>query len=96
MVVVILVRGLLNWLYLKYELIELTVFSHAGTNSHKVKGDLKNIWSKHGQKSGCGQSGDGTLKLAVSEEWTDGINWFFVCWYRFISVFSGGHGQKQD
>ena len=39
--VVILVRGLLNWLYLKYELIELTVFSHGGTNSHKVKGDLK-------------------------------------------------------
>ena len=24
-------------------------------------------------KNGCGQSGDGTLKLTVSEEWTDGI-----------------------
>ena len=25
-------------------------------------------------KNGCGQSCDGTLKLTVSEEWTDGIN----------------------
>ena len=25
-------------------------------------------------KNGCGKSGDGTLKLTVSEEWTDGIN----------------------
>ena len=27
-------------------------------------------------KNGCGQSGDGTLKLNVSEEWTDGITDF--------------------
>ena len=27
-------------------------------------------------KTGCDQSCDGTLKLTVSEEWTDGINWF--------------------
>ena len=26
-------------------------------------------------QSGCGQSGDGTLKLTVSAEWIDGINW---------------------
>ena len=25
-------------------------------------------------KNGCGQSCDGTLKLTVCEEWTDGIN----------------------
>ena len=24
----------------------------------------------------CGQSGHGTLKLAVSQEWTGGINWY--------------------
>ena len=29
-------------------------------------------------KIGGGQSCDGTLKLAVSEEWTGGINWFFL------------------
>ena len=34
-------------------------------------------------KNGCGQCGDGTQKLTVSEEWTDGINWFFACSYRF-------------
>ena len=27
-------------------------------------------------KNGCGQSGDGTLKLTVSEEWTNGITDF--------------------
>ena len=27
-------------------------------------------------KNGCGQSGDGTLKLTLSEEWTDGRNYF--------------------
>ena len=34
-------------------------------------------------KNRCGQSGARTLKLTVSEEWTDGINWIFACWYRF-------------
>ena len=36
----------------------------------------------------CGQSCDGTLKLALSEEWTDGINWFFACWYWFTKIKS--------
>ena len=39
-------------------------------------------------KNACGQSGDGTLKLTLSEEWTNGINWFFACWCRFITVKS--------
>ena len=37
-------------------------------------------------KNGCGQSCDGTLKLTFSEEWTNGMNWFFACWCRFITV----------
>ena len=51
-------------------------------------------------KNGCGQSCDGTLKLAVSEEWMDRINWFSACWYRFTKIkswsknFLGGHSQK--
>ena len=28
-------------------------------------------------KNGCGWSGHGTLKLTVSQNRTDGINWFF-------------------
>ena len=30
-------------------------------------------------KNGCAQSCYATLKLTVSEEWTDGINCFFAC-----------------
>ena len=32
-------------------------------------------WSKMSMvRNGCGQSGDGTLKLTVFEEWTDGVD----------------------
>ena len=37
-------------------------------------------------KNACSQSCDGTLKLTVSEEWTDGINLFFACWYMMIKA----------
>ena len=39
-------------------------------------------------KNGCDQSCDGALKLAASEEWIDGINGFFACWYRFTKIKS--------
>ena len=31
-------------------------------------------------KNRCGQSGHGTLKMAASQEWIDGMNW---CWCKF-------------
>ena len=34
-------------------------------------------------KNGYGHSGQRTLKLAVSQEWIDGINWLFGCFYKF-------------
>ena len=34
-------------------------------------------------KKGCGLSGHGTLKSAVSQEWIDDMCWFFACWYKF-------------
>ena len=37
-------------------------------------------------KNGCDQSCDGILKLTLSEEWTNWINWFLACWCRFITV----------
>ena len=37
-------------------------------------------------KNGCGQSGLCTLKLTVSQEWTDGINWLFRCNYKFMKI----------
>ena len=33
-----------------------------------------------------GQSGLWTLKLTVSQEWTNGINWYFACWYYFMQI----------
>ena len=33
-------------------------------------------------------SRDGALKLILSNEWTDGINWFFACWYRLTKIKS--------
>ena len=37
-------------------------------------------------KSGYGQKCLWTLKLTVSQEWADRINWFFACWYKFMKV----------
>ena len=50
-------------------------------------------------KNGYGQSDDRTLKLAVSQKGTDGINWFFVYWYKsgklkLIQWFLGSRVQK--
>ena len=42
------------------EQMELTDFLHAGTNSSKLKAARKIF--------GCGQSGDGNLKLAISQK----------------------------
>ena len=46
-----------------------------------------------------GQSGLRTLKLTVSQEWTDGINWFFAYWCNFTQIkrwlsFWDEHVQK--
>ena len=65
----------LKWLYLQNELMGLTYFLHAGINSHKLKDDWK--FGVSMVKNGSGQFRDGTLKLTVSEEWTDGRNWNF-------------------
>ena len=37
---------------------------------------IENIFGVGMVKNECGQSGDGTLKLTVSEEWTDGTTPF--------------------
>ena len=40
----------------------------------------------------CGQSGHGTQKLAISQEWIDGMNWFFAWWCKFRKAKNGrGH-----
>ena len=58
-------------------------------------------------RNGHGLPGHGTLKLTVSQEWIDGMNWFFACWWKFRkakSHFSGssvgmvknGHGHSAN
>ena len=34
-------------------------------------------------KSGCGLLNHGTLKSAVSQEWSDEMSWFCTCSYKF-------------
>ena len=48
----------------------------------KTKGWSKKIWVSMG-KIGCDQTGHGTLKLTVFQEWIDGMNWIFACWCKF-------------
>ena len=51
-------------------------------------------------QKGCWNSGHGTLKLAVSQERIDRIDWFFDCWFEFkkpkscFNSFLGRLGQK--
>ena len=37
-------------------------------------------------REGCHQPGHRTLKLTVSQDWIDEMNWFFACWCKFIKV----------
>ena len=79
-----LVFELQNKWYLKNELMELTWFGHIDTDSQKLKSDQKFIgwtWSKMGVATLV--SGHRALKLTLSQKWTDEINWFFACWYKF-------------
>ena len=51
-------------------------------------------------RNGCSQSGYRTLKLAVSPEWIDEMNWFFARWHKFrkgknlFQYFLDGPGQN--
>ena len=37
-------------------------------------------------KNGYGQYGLWTLKFTLPQEWTDGINRIFACWYKFMQL----------
>ena len=57
------------WCFACYKLIEIKRWS-----KNVGVGIIKNV---------CGQSGHGTLKLAVSQEWINRMNWFYACWCKF-------------
>ena len=48
--------------------------------------DVENFFWLGMVKIWFGQSGLWTLKLTVSQKWTDVINWFFACWYKFTQM----------
>ena len=60
---------------------------HVDTKLHKLKGLSKRFWLGF-VRNWSGQSGLGTLKLAVSQEWIDGINWFFACQFKLSNFKS--------
>ena len=45
---------------------------------------MENVWV-YFVKNGCGDSdsGHGSQKSAVSQEWNDGMKLVFACWYKF-------------
>ena len=85
--------------YLNNELIQLTDFLQAFTNSLKLKCNWKFFWVGM-VKNGCGQSDNRTLKFTISEEWAGRINWFLAWWYRFTKIksrskiFLSSHDKK--
>ena len=64
--------GFLNQLYLQNKMMNKFM---------EIKSWLKKI-GVGVVKNGSGHSGQRTLKLAVSQEGNNGINWFLVCWYK--------------
>ena len=77
------IAGFLNQLYLQKKLMKWSDFLHADTNLQKLKTNWiffvqKLVWSLWSQDS----------KIAVSQEWIDGINWFYAYWYNFRKVKS--------
>ena len=62
-------------------------FIHADTNPGKLEvtlmiiGETSNVSMAF--KYVHGLLGHGTVKSALSQEFIDKLNWFFVCWYIF-------------
>ena len=68
--------------YLKNEQMEWNDFLHADTDSQKLKADQKFAglaWSEMGVASLV----TGLENWLYLKNGTDGIDWFFACWYKF-------------
>ena len=86
------IAGFLNQLFLSEQSDETASFFAFRYKFTKIESCSKIYWVNM-VKKGHSQSGHRTLKLIVSKKWTDGINWFFTCWYnksrKVKSGFSG-------
>ena len=76
------IAGFFHQPYLQNSSMKKPDFLHVDTNSNKLKVDQNIFWVAI-VRNVFGQSGHWTLKLALSQEWIDGINWFFACRYKF-------------
>ena len=64
----------------------------------KAKSYPRNFWDAT-VKNGCGYLGHGTLDLAASKKWVDGINWFLhvvtdLGKLKVISIIFGWEGWE--
>ena len=96
-----MIENLKNWWMNKWT-DGVTDFWHVDTDSQKLKAD-QNFLGGHGQRR-VWQDLSWALKLTqLSQEWTDGINWFFTSWHKFrkakiwfnnfwLSIDKNGHG----
>ena len=78
------IAGFLNQPFLQSKSMKQPHFLHVDTKSQKFKVHRKFFgwaWSKMGVANLVS-----VLNLNVSQEWTDGINWFFACWNKFTQI----------
>ena len=61
-------------------------FFYVDTDSWKIEVDWKTLGWWTFSKNGCGHSVFRTLKLAVCQGKMNEINWFLLCWYKFIKA----------
>ena len=80
------IAGVLNQLFLQNKSMKQPHFLHVDPNSQKLIENWSKFFGLGVVKNGWSQSGLWTPKLTVSQEWTDEINLFFACWYRFMQI----------
>ena len=81
------IAGFLNQLFLQNKLIkeQIASFFACWYKVTRIKSWSKIFWLGM-VKSECDQSSLLTLKMTVSEELTDRMNWFFACWFKLMQI----------
>ena len=83
MLSVIQIEWFLNQLFLQTKSMKQAHFLHVDTKSQKLIVDRKFFvcsWTRMGEANMVCDS------KIISQEWTDGINWPFSCWYNFTKI----------
>ena len=97
------IAGFLDQVFLQKNSMKTVSFLACWYKFTKIKGWLKTFCLDM-VKNWYGQSGPWTLKLTVSQEWIDGMNWVFAWWCKFmkaksyftdywVTMVKNGHGH---